>query len=297
MPRGQTGYAAHALAAIDVALWDIKGKAFGQPVWRLLGGARQRVPVYATFGFGFFDREQLAAAARLWVSQGFRRLKMTVGNEALRRRDARPLADVIREDAARVEAVREAVGPDVELFIDANCNLDLHHATRLVEMIKPCDISFFEEPLTQNDALQMAQLRRATGIALACGQNEGLLFRFRDLLLREAIDYAQPNVVISGGYTQCLKIAGLAAAFNVPVANGGAWGFHNMHLQAGVANGSLVEHHYLAVELCRQIYRDLPDPADGHFTLTDAPGLGFEPNHDAIREIAKLPLSRGTGKG
>ena len=297
MPRGQTGYAAHALAAIDVALWDIKGKAFGQPVWRLLGGARQRVPVYATFGFGFFDREQLAAAARLWVSQGFRRLKMTVGNEALRRRDGRPLTDVIREDAARVEAVREAVGPDVELFIDANCNLDLHHATRLVEMIKPCDISFFEEPLTQNDALQMAQLRRASGIALACGQNEGLLFRFRDLLLREAIDYAQPNVVISGGYTQCLKIAGLAAAFNVPVANGGAWGFHNMHLQAGVANGTLVEHHYLAVELCRQIYRDLPDPADGHFTLTDAPGLGFEPNHDAIREIAKLPLSRGTGKG
>jgi L-rhamnonate dehydratase len=297
MPRGQTGYAAHALAAIDVALWDIKGKALGQPVWRLLGGARQRVPVYATFGFGFFDREQLAAAARLWVSQGFRRLKMTVGNEALRRRDVRPLAEVIAEDAARVRAVRDAVGPDVELFIDANCNLDLYHATRLVEMIAPCNISFFEEPLTQNDALQMAQLRRATGIALACGQNEGLLFRFRDLLLREAIDYAQPNVVISGGYTQCLKIAGLAAAFNVPVANGGAWGFHNMHLQAGVQNGTLVEHHYLAVELCRQIFRDLPAPAEGHFTLPETPGLGFEPNHDAIREIAKLPLSRGTGKG
>src|SRR4030095_2913610 len=95
MPRGQTGYAAHAVAAIDLALWDIKGKALGQPVWRLLGGARERVPVYATFGFGFFDREQLAAAARLWVSQGFRRLKMTVGNEALRHRDVRPLAEVI----------------------------------------------------------------------------------------------------------------------------------------------------------------------------------------------------------
>ena len=88
MPRGQTGYAAHALAAIDVALWDIKGKALGQPVWRLLGGAHPRVPVYATFGFGFFDREQLAAAAKLWVSQGFKRLKMTVGNEALRKRDS-----------------------------------------------------------------------------------------------------------------------------------------------------------------------------------------------------------------
>jgi L-alanine-DL-glutamate epimerase-like enolase superfamily enzyme len=297
MPRGQTGYAAHALAALDVALWDIKGKALGQPVWRLLGGARARVPVYATFGFGFFDREQLAAAARLWVGQGFRRLKMTVGNEALRRRDVRSLADVIREDAARVQAVREAVGPEVELFVDANCNLDLYHATRLIEMIKPCNISFFEEPLTQNDAPQMAQLRRATGMPLACGQNEGLMFRFRDLLLREAIDYAQPNVTISGGFTQCQKIAALAAAFNVPVANGGAWGFHNMHLQAGVANGTLVEHHYLAVELCRQIYRDLPMPADGFFTLPDTPGLGFEPNRDAIDEIAKLPLSRGTGKG
>jgi L-alanine-DL-glutamate epimerase-like enolase superfamily enzyme len=297
MPRGQTGYAAHALAAIDVALWDIKGKAFGQPVWRLLGGARERVPVYATFGFGFFDREQLAAAAKLWVSQGFRRLKMTVGNEALRRRDARPPIDVIREDAARVRAVREAIGPDVELFIDGNCNLDLYHATRLAEMVKPYGIAFFEEPLTQNDALQMAQLRRSTGMPLACGQNEGLAFRFRDLLLHQAIDFAQPNVVISGGFSQCLRIAGMAAAFNVPVANGGAWGFHNMHLQAGVANGTLVEHHYLAVELCRQIYRELPAPADGFIALPQTPGLGFEPNRDAIREIAKLPLSQGRGKG
>src|SRR5712675_3781870 len=117
MPRGQTGYAAHALAAIDLALWDIKGKALGQPVWRLLGGARARVPAYATFGFGFFDRAQLAAAAKLWVSQGFRRLKMVVGHEALRRREARPLSEVIRADAARVRAVREAVGTDVELYI------------------------------------------------------------------------------------------------------------------------------------------------------------------------------------
>lgn len=297
MPRGQTGYAAHALAAIDVALWDIKGKALNQPVWRLLGGAHPKAPVYATFGFGFFDREQLAAAAKLWVSQGFKRLKMTVGNEALRNRDKRPLMDVIKEDAARFRAVREAVGPDVELFVDANCNLDLYHATKLAEMMKPYGLSFFEEPLTQNDVPGMAQLRRATGVALACGQNEGLSFRFRDLLMKEAIDYAQPNVLISGGFTQCVKIAGMAQAFNVSVANGGAWGFHNMHLQAGVANGTLVEHHYLAVELCKQIFNGLPEPKDGFFTMPEAPGLGFEPNRDAIREIAKLPLSQGRGKG
>ena len=153
------------------------------------------MPVYATFGFGFFDREQLAAAAKLWVAQGFNRLKMTVGNEALRRRDQRALHDVIKEDAARVAAVREAVGPDVELFVDANCNLDLYHATQLAAMIKPLGIGFFEEPLTQNDVQQMAELRRTGGIPLACGQNEGLLFRFRDLLLGKAADILQPNVV------------------------------------------------------------------------------------------------------
>jgi len=218
LPRGQTGFGAQALSAVDIALWDIKGKAFGEPVWRLLGGARQQVPLYATFGFHFFDRDELAAAAKLWVSQGYRRLKMVVGHEALRRREERALAEVIREDAARVRAVREAVGPDVELYIDANCSLDLYHATRLAEMVKPYGISFFEEPITQNDALQMAELRRATGMPLACGQNEGLIFRFRDLLLHQAVDYLQPNVVSSGGFTQCVKIAGLGAAFNVPLA-------------------------------------------------------------------------------
>jgi L-rhamnonate dehydratase len=297
MPRGQTGYAAHAVAAVDLALWDIKGKALNLPVWKLLGGARDRVPVYATFGFGFFDREQLAAAAKKWVDDGFRRLKMTVASEALRHKDTRLVMDAIREDAKRVQAVREAVGPDVEIFIDANCNLDLYHATKLVEMIRDFNISFFEEPLTQNDALGMAQLRRNCGIALACGQNEGLLYRFRDLLAAQAIDYAQPNVCITGGYTQCLKIAGLAASYNVSVANGGAWSYHNIHLQAGVANGSLIEHHYLAIELYKTLYTGLTMPEDGWLTLPDKPGLGFEPNRDAIAEIAKLPLSAGRAKG
>ncbi len=284
-PRGQTGFGAQALAAVDIALWDIKGKALGQPVWRLLGGARGRVPLYATFGFNFLDREQLADAATLWVSQGYRRLKMVVGHEALHRRETRPLMKVIEEDAARVRAVREAVGPDVELYIDANCSLDLYHATRLAEMVKPCGIAFFEEPITQNDALQMAQMRRATGMPLACGQNEGLIYRFRDLLLHGAVDYVQPNVVSGAGITQSVKIAGLAAAFNVPLANGGAWPYHNMHLQAGVANGGLVEMHYLAIELCKKIYRGLPEPKDGWLTLPEAPGLGFEPDRDAIRDI------------
>ena len=178
------------------------------------------MPVYATFGFGFFDRGQLAEAAKLWVSQGFTRLKMTVGMEALRKRDQRPMMEAIREDEARIRAVREAVGPAIELFIDANCSLDYDHAAKLCEMIAPYRISFFEEPLTQNDALQMAALRRQTGMALACGQNEGLLFRFRDLLVHQAIDYAQPNVTITGGFTQCVKSphSPLRSTFRSPMA-------------------------------------------------------------------------------
>jgi len=296
-PRGQTGYASHAIAALDIALWDLNAKSLGLPLWRLLGGARARVPVYATFGFGFFERDQLAEAAKLFVSRGFRRLKMTVGDHALARRDEpRPIDKVIAEDVRRVAAVREAVGPDVNLYVDANCGLDLFHATELAQRIEPYGITFFEEPLTQNDVRQMAELRRRTRIPLACGQNEGLAFRFRDLLVHQAADVLQPNVAITGGYSQCLKIAGMAQAFNVPIDNGGAWPFHNMHLHAGVANGGLVEYHYVAVALLRQIYDGLPEPEDGWLTLPETPGLGFEPNVERVKDIARRPLSGGKGK-
>ena len=287
-----------ALAAIDIALWDIKGKALGQPVWRLLGGARDRVPLYATFGFAVFDREQLAEAARLWVWQGFQRLKMVVGHGALQRRDEpRPVEDVVREDVARIRAVREAVGPGPRLYIDANCSLDPLSALELARAAEPYDISFFEEPVTQNDVALLADLRRQQRIPLACGQNEGLAWRFRDLLAARAVDVLQPNVAIGGGYTQCARIAGMASAFNVPIANGGAWPHHNMHLHAGLANGGLVEYHYVAVEAVKQFYTGLPQPEAGWLHLPEAPGLGFELDQDALRRLAALPTSQGRGKG
>jgi len=297
-PRGQTGYAAHAIAAIDIALWDIKGKKLGEPVWRLLGGCRPRVPVYATFGFPVFDREQLAEAAKLWVSNGHRRLKMTVADGALKNRDnGRRIPDVIKEDYRRVAAVRDAVGDDIEIYIDANCNLDPFHAVKLANSLEDLNVSFFEEPISQNDVRQMADMRSRTSIPLACGQNEGLAFRFRDMMVAQAVDVVQPNVVITGGYTQCMKIAAMASAFNVGLANGGAWAQHNMHLHAGLANGGLVEHHYLATECCAQIYDGMCEPEDGWITLPETPGLGFEPNIEKVQELAKRPKSGGAGKG
>lgn len=297
VPRGQSGYASHAIAAVDLALWDLKGQLLGQPCWRLLGGARDRVPVYATFGFNFFERDELAAAARSWVERGFKRLKMTVGHHAMQRRDEpRPISEVIREDVERIRAVREAVGPDVHLYIDANCSLDYFHAQSLAQRIEEFGITFFEEPVAQNDIPNLVKLRAKTRIPLAAGQNEGLASRFRDMLVAQAVDVVQPNACITGGYTQCLKIAGLAAAFNTSYANGGAWPHHNMHLHAGLANGGLVEYHSVAVECCKLVFDDLPEPANGVLALSDAPGLGFRPNRERVKELAKRPASRGAGK-
>jgi L-alanine-DL-glutamate epimerase-like enolase superfamily enzyme len=296
-PRGQTGYASHAIAALDVALWDLKGKQLGQPVWRLLGAARPRVPVYTTFGFGAYSRDELAAAAKWWVARGHTRLKMVVGQHALARRDEpRPLEEVIAEDARRVRAVRDAVGLEVDLHVDANCSLDGFHAARLARMLEPYELSFFEEPVKDNDIPSLLSLKRQTRIALAAGQNEGLAWRFRDLIASRAIDIVQPNVVISGGFTQCLRIAGLASAYNLPMANGGAWAHFNMHLHAGLAHGGLVEYHYPAVKVCEAIYGPLPAPVDGYLELSSRPGLGFEPIEERVRELAARATSHGKGK-
>lgn len=286
-PRGQTGIGCHAIAAIDVALWDIKGKALGEPVWRLLGAARESVPVYCTFGFYEFDREQLAEAAKHWVAQGFSGLKMVVGHNGLKRRDEpRPLADVIAEDLRRIQGVREAVGPDITLYVDANCGLDQHHALDLARRMEEFDIGFFEEPITQNDVRQMAWLRSQTSIPLACGQNEGLAMRFRDLMVSQAVDIVQPNVAIGGGFTQCIKIAGMAAAFNVGIDNGGAWPMLNLHLHGGLANGGLVEYHFVANEVWKRVFGGVIPAENARVTLPEAPGLAIEPVADAVRDFA-----------
>jgi len=296
-PRGQTGYASHAIAAVDVALWDLKGKRLNQPVWRLLGGARSKVPVYTTFGFGAYNRDELATAAKWWHGLGHKRLKMVVGHHALQRRDEpRLIEEVIAEDARRVRAVRDAVGMEVDLHVDANCSLDTFHAVRLARSLEEFGLSFFEEPVRDNDVPSLLSLKGTTRIPLAAGQNEGLSWRFRDFMAARCVDIVQPNVVISGGFTQCAKIAGMAAAFNMPIANGGAWAHWNMHLHAGLANGGLVEYHYPAVKVCEAIFGALPAPVDGWLALPETPGLGFEPKAELVRELAKRPTSRGKGK-
>lgn len=275
--RGMSGVVQYGISAVDIALWDIKGKYLNQPVYRLLGGNARTVPAYITFGLLEYRREELVEVARQFVQEGHDKLKMVVAYERDGRKD-------INEDVARVRAVREAVGPDVELMVDANHLFNFLEAKELALQIEPYRITWFEEPLYANDARLLAQLRQVTRIPIAAGQNEGHRWRHRELIASGAVDIVQPNVVYVGGYTEALKVAHIAQAYNLPVANGGGWPHHNMHLIAGVSNGWRVEFHLLMWYVGETIFKNPPRPEKGWVTLPEGPGLGLEPNEDALKE-------------
>jgi L-rhamnonate dehydratase len=274
-PRYQTGAWSSAVSAVDIALWDIKGKYYKEPVWRLLGGAKKKVPAYITFGFLEFDRQQLVEMARRFLAEGQDKFKMVVAIDN---------GENPAEDATRVKAVREALGDKPDLMIDGNYLFSVNRALELAKRVEPYNITWFEEPVYGNDARLLAQLRERCSVPLSAGQNEGSRFRHLELLQHGAIDILQPNVCYVGGYTEALKVAGMAEAFNVVVADGGGWPHHNMHFQAAVSNGWRVEFHYLMWKVGEIIYKNPPRPEKGFVTLTDQPGLGLEPNHEALKE-------------
>ncbi|MGD0803651.1 MAG: mandelate racemase/muconate lactonizing enzyme family protein [Candidatus Bathyarchaeia archaeon] len=272
-PRSQTGMWSSAISAIDIALWDVKGKHYDEPVWRLLGGAKKKVPAYVTFGLLEFDRDQLVEMATRFVKEGQDKLKMVVAiNDA----------DDPAEDASRIKAVRDAIGDKVQLMIDANYLFSFNRALELAKKAEPYKISWFEEPLYGNDPRLLADLRRKTSIPISAGQNEGSKFRHLELLLNSSVDILQPNVCYVGGYTEGMKVAAMAQAFNLLIANGGGWPHHNMHLQAAAPNGWRVEFHYLMWKVGDAIYKDPPSPVKGWVTLSEEPGLGLEPREDAL---------------
>jgi L-alanine-DL-glutamate epimerase-like enolase superfamily enzyme len=280
------GHATHAISAVDLALWDIAGKVHGQPVWRLLGGARPVVPSYTTFGQANLGREELVASARQCVAAGQRRLKMVVAAGSLERSlKGEAMEDVLTEDVERIRRVREAVGPDVALYIDANHGLNEYEVRRFIERIEPFDIGLFEEPLRGNDVLRLADLRTHTRIPIAAGQNEGNLARWRDFAVNRAVDILQLNVCMCGGYTGALKIAALAAAFGLPIDNAGGYALFNMHLHAGLANGGRVEWHTNAVALERTLYTQRFELQQGRLVLPEAPGVGFELNAQTRKAV------------
>jgi L-rhamnonate dehydratase len=274
-PRYQTGAWSSAVSAVDIALWDIKGKHYKEPVWRLLGGAKKKVPAYITFGLLEFDRQQLVEMVRRFLAEGQDKFKMVVAINN---------GEDPTEDAARVKAVREAIGEKPDLMIDGNYLFSINRALELAKRVEPYNITWFEEPVYGNDARLLSQLRQRCSVPISAGQNEGSRFRHLELLQHAAIDILQPNVCYVGGYTEGMKVAAMAQAFNILVADGGGWPHHNMHFQAAVSNGWRVEFHYLMWKVGEIIYQNTPMPENGFVTLTEEPGLGLEPNREALEE-------------
>ncbi|MEE8223746.1 MAG: mandelate racemase/muconate lactonizing enzyme family protein [Alphaproteobacteria bacterium] len=273
-PRAMTGAVSMALSCLDMALWDIIGKHQGRTVAGLLGGARAEVPVYCTFGFPHYDRDLLAEAAKLQVANGFTALKMVVAVDS----------GGWREDVRRIRAVREAVGPDIDLMIDANYLFTPLEAKLLARAVKDVELTWFEEPLSRNDAGALAQLRQAIDIPLAAGQMEGHIWRLREHVERQAVDILQPNVCYCGGFTVARKAAHLAEAYNLPIANGGGWPHFNMHLMAGMENGWMVEWHLGMTSVAETLFKENPRPTGGVLSIPDAPGLGLTLDADAVKD-------------
>ena len=204
--HGQKGLPVQALSGIDIALWDVKGKHFGVPVHRLMGGpVRTEVQAYAT---GLYRREAgdprdyLAEEAAGYVADGFLAMKLKVGFG-------------VAEDAEVAKAVREAIGPGVALMIDANHAFDATRAVQLGRQVAELNIGWFEEPVPPEDLDGYAQVRARQPIPVAGGECEFTRFGFRELLVRRAVDVVQPDTCAAGGLSECVKIAAMANAHGV----------------------------------------------------------------------------------
>ncbi len=266
-------------SAVDIALWDIKGKYFNQPVFRLLGGSRNPIPAYVTCGFRVYNREELVEVARQFVQMGQKNLLVQLGLGTT------PGLN-IAEDEARVRAVREVIGEDGMLMVDGNDRFNFIEARALARRIEPYHISWFEGPVFSNsDFRLLAAFRKCTSIPITAGGSvPGRRWLYREFFLHNAVDLVQPNVVHVGGYTEALKIAHMAQAFGLPVANGGGQPHHNMHLIAGVANGWIVECQYATMLRDEIIFVNPPRFEKGWLTVPEKPGLGLEVNEAALKE-------------
>ncbi len=261
-PRQSTGVFVSAMSALDLALWDIRGKALEQPVARLIGGARAAVPAYATAGMPAFSEAELVAACTAALDAGFHGAKILVGT-------GRSLA----EDAQRIRAVRRAIG-DAPLMLDANCAFTVAEAKRLAMLVADCDIAFFEEPVRGNDIAALAELRRAIPVPLASGQMIQSMAWFRDVLTAGALDVLQPNAAFCGGISAMLRILALAEAHGVPVTGAGGFEAANLPAMAGHAHGGMLEVHGAHGAL-RERFASEPEFSEGLLHVPATAGLGF----------------------
>ncbi|MCX6621291.1 MAG: mandelate racemase/muconate lactonizing enzyme family protein [Acidobacteria bacterium] len=278
---GRKGAAVSALGGVDTALWDIRGKAAGRPVFQLLGGVRDRVPAYASALLWKDDPAKLADEAARHVAWGFRAMKMRLGRD-------------YDYDCAAIRGVRERVGPDVRLMVDGNARYTLAQAERISPVLRSCGVFWFEEPFLPENPDSFLALRPSVGIPLAAGENEFGLQGFRELVDRRIVDIVQPDCSRSGGITECRRIAALAARHDLPVATH-SWSdavalVANAHLVASLPNGLTVEIDRTGNPLVDELLSQPLQLENGELVLPQGPGLGIELSEDALRRYS---LPRG----
>jgi len=261
---GPGGVFTLALSAVDVACWDIKGKAAGKPVAALLGGLRDRVPTYAS---GALMRphpvDYLAKAAPRLRDMGFRQMKMQCGSEP-----------TIAASVERVRVVREAIGPDADLMCDINQLWSVHHAIEVGRRVEPHQLAWLEDPTAHDDYPGLSRIADALAMPIAAGEYHYGIVPFRHLLEHRAVDIVMIDLVRVGGITQWMKVAGMAEAFNLPVVSHLVPEIH-VHLVAAAPNGLTVE--YMPWSL--RLFEETPALEQGMLVVPKTPGLGlaFDP--------------------
>lgn len=283
-PRSdRRGVTLEAISGLDIALWDAKGKALGEPVYRLLGAARDDIQGYASGGWAPGERagEEIAG----YVEQGFDAVKMRVVGEG---------GFDIDETVARVEAAQRALPPGGDLRVDAHGSLDVPTAIRLAHRLEDYDVAWFEEPVSPDDPDGLAEVRSATSIPIAAGESEFTRFDFRELFERDAVDIAQPDVARAGGFTEIQRIAGMASAHNVRIAPH-AWGSGilfaaSIHLAMALPNCHILEVSQLRhAPMLYDLFEEDFDVEDGRVSAPDRPGLGFTLQEDIEERFAYEP--------
>ncbi len=264
---GRGGPASFAISAIDIALWDLAGKRQGEPLWRLLGGHRNRVKVYAGGIDLSFTLDALKEQTRRFLSQGYGAIKMKVGRPKL------------SEDVARVGAIRELLGPDVPLMVDANMRWTAEQAIRASRALSPFGLFWLEEPTIPDDLAGHIRIAREGALPIATGENMHTLYEFQNFITAGAVAFPEPDASNCGGITVWMKVARLAEAHNLPVTSHGIHDIH-VHTLAAVPNASYLEGHGFGLE--HYITHPLRIE-NGEAIAPDRPGHGVELDWEKLK--------------
>lgn len=270
---GRKGLSFCALSAVDIALWDLKGKILNMPLFRLLGGTKREIPIYASGGWTSFSDDELVNEALKMVNRGYKNIKLKVGVDGGRN---------IRADVRRSRKVRDAIGPDIGFMVDANNAFHAADAVKLANSIRELDILLFEEPVFADDMPGLKKFAASTDIPLGTGEHEYTRYGVRDLLLNNAVDYLQTDITRCGGFTEMLKIAALSQAWNIALAPHAMEHVH-MHVASAAPNAVFLERLFLFEDITGMVYKDAPLPVDGMLAIPEKAGLGLELNVDSIK--------------